>query len=358
MTQDEREVSPVEDHDIAGREDEVGRHAAAEAVKTGQQPLRIAGAAVRERVSGLGERPRQVDFGAVDGEGPVSVPVRAARVAGEDPAVRVAEHVLVHAGAGLADGGDGDRLRLRQRDAEAAALVPQLGGHGGAAFLSARQRQAEHEQHHDQGVQRPAPLHPCFVAARGDGGGRVGDPGPHRGEAVVKGGGRAAFRPRPGCRLPLEDRAELRVQRPDQNLLGRLGAAPAALSGRHADLLPVGGLVAGAVEAGRIDEGLAEDRAAAVVRLPAFRKPAQGQRQRLRRQIVDADPRQDQKAMEWTPPICGVMMRQNKNARLCASETRKEAMEWTPPICGVTVRQRKRQTSCALKQRGDVHGEG
>ncbi len=41
---------------------------------------------------------------------------------------------------------------------------------------------------------------------------------------------------------------------------------------------------------------LAEDRAAAVVRLPAFRKPAQGQRQRLRRQIVDADPRQHEKA--------------------------------------------------------------
>ena len=51
-----------------------------------------------------------------------------------------------------------------------------------------------------------------------------------------------------------------------------------------------------AVEAGRIDEGLAEDRAAAVVRLPAFRKPAQRQRQRLRRQIVDADPRQHEKA--------------------------------------------------------------
>ena len=141
--QDEGEVSAVEDHDVAGREgaemgarggalvgagreEEVGRHAAAEAVKTGQQALRIAGAAARERVSGLGERPRQVDFGAVDGEGPVPVPVRAVRVAGEDPAVRVAEHVLVHAGPGLGDRGDGHRLRLRQRDAEAAALVPQL----------------------------------------------------------------------------------------------------------------------------------------------------------------------------------------------------------------------------------------
>ena len=252
----------------AGREGEVGRHAAVEAVKTGQQALRIVGAA------------------------------------------------------------------------EAAALVPQLRGHGCVAFPAARQCQAEHEKHNNQGVKRPPPLYPCLVAARGDVGGRVGDPGPHRGEAVVKGGGRAAFRPRPGCRLPLQDRAELRVQRPDQNLLGRLGAAPAALSGRHADRLPVGGLVAGAVEAGRVDEGLAEDRAAAVVRLPAFRKPAQGQRQRLRRQIVDADPRQHEKAMEWTPPICGVMMRQNKNARLCASETRKEASMEKVSIVGVDISKR------------------
>ena len=86
--------------------------------------------------------------------------------------------------------------------------------------------------------------------------------------------------------------------------------------------------MAGAVEAGRVDEGLAEDRAAAVVRLPAFRKPAQGQRQRLRRQIVDADPRQHEKAMEWTPPIqTASQMRQKKNASAsCASETREESV--------------------------------
>ena len=77
----EGEVSPVEDHDVSGREgvemrargdafvgaggeDEVDRHAVVEPVEAGQQPLRIVGAVVRERVSGLGEGSRQVQPGA------------------------------------------------------------------------------------------------------------------------------------------------------------------------------------------------------------------------------------------------------------------------------------------------------
>ncbi len=213
--------------------------------------------------------------------------------------MQVPEQVLVHAGAGPADRGGGDRLRLRQRDAGPPAPLPQLGRHGGAAFPSARQHQAEDEQHDDEAVRHPASLQPFPVVAGGDAGGRVGDPGPHRDEAAVGGGRRglaAALRLRLRFRLSLQDPAELRVERPDQDLLGRLGAAPAALAGGHADPLPAGGPVAGAVEAGRVDEGLAQDRAAGVPLLPSVGEGAQRHRQRLRRKVVDADPWHHQEA--------------------------------------------------------------
>ena len=99
-----------------------------------------------------------------------------------------------------------------------------------------------------------------------------------------------------GFASPFRILAERRVQRPDQDLLGRLGAAPAALAGGHADPLPAGGPAAGAVEAGRVDEGLAQDRAAGVPLLPSAGQLAQRHRQRLRRQVVDADPWHHQEA--------------------------------------------------------------
>ena len=82
---------------------------------------------------------------------------------------------------------------------------------------------------------------------------------------------------RPGCGLALRHGAEPPTQHPDRHLPGWPGGAPAALAARP---------VAGPLEAGRIDAGLDEDRAAAMPLLPASGQKAVRHRQRLRCQVA------------------------------------------------------------------------
>ena len=81
----EREVSPVEDHDVArlqgvemgecrgplvgvGRQTEVDRRPRVQSVEAGNQPLRVVGRRSGNRVAGLGQRVGQAHLGSVDGE--------------------------------------------------------------------------------------------------------------------------------------------------------------------------------------------------------------------------------------------------------------------------------------------------
>ena len=152
------------------------------------------------------------------------------------------EDGLVNLGPGLAHGGVGDRLRLRQGHLEGAALGPQLGQRRDVALAAGGEHEAEHEQHHEQGVEHAAVLR----------------------------------------------------QRVQVHVLGVAPGVGAALGAAHAQ--PVGGAVAGAAEALRIDERLQQDRPPRVAPLPVGGQLPRRQRQRLRRQEADAHPGEQQKA--------------------------------------------------------------
>ena len=83
-------------------------------------------------------------------------------------------------------------------------------------------------------------------------------------------------------------------QRVQVHVLGVAPGVGAALGAAHAQ--PVGGAVAGAVEALRIDERLQQDRPPSVAPLPVGGQRPRRQRQRLRRQEADAHPGEQQKA--------------------------------------------------------------
>ena len=151
MQKYEREVAPVDDHDIArrqgiemgerrgplvgiGRQGEVDRRLCLEAVQAGHQPLRIVGVGVGKRVAGIGQRAGQVHPGSVNGEGAVALPPAAVPAVAENLPVQVKEQVLVHPGPGLADRRGDHRLALRQVDAQLPVLVPQFRDHGGVAL--------------------------------------------------------------------------------------------------------------------------------------------------------------------------------------------------------------------------------
>ena len=116
----------------------------------------------RGAVAGCDQRARQVQLRAVHREQPMPLPARPhGGLAGapEQLGVQCAEQVLVHLGAGGAHRRGRHRGGLRQRHALATALVPQLGQGRAVPLLVLRQHQAEHEQHHEQRVQRtPTPL--------------------------------------------------------------------------------------------------------------------------------------------------------------------------------------------------------
>ena len=174
-----REIAPVVHHHVVvrqrvqmgqrglsfvamGDQVEVHRDARAQPVQTTEQALGVVRVVRRGAVAGRDQRARQVQLRAVHREQPMPLPARPhGGLAGapEQLGVQCAEQVLVHLGAGGAHRRGRHRGGLRQRHALATALVPQLGQGRAVPLLVLRQHQAEHEQHHEQRVQRtPTPL--------------------------------------------------------------------------------------------------------------------------------------------------------------------------------------------------------
>ena len=284
-----------------GDQVEVHRDARAQPVQTTEQALRVVRVVRRGAVAGLEQRARQVQLRAVHREQPMPLPARPhAGLAGapEQLGVQRAEQVLVHLGAGGAHRRGRHRGGLRQRHALATALVPQLGQGRAVPLPVLRQHQAEHEQHHEQRVQRtPAPL-PVPVEVASHRHHRVDQRPPPFGQGV-----RRPPRRRRARRAPApfdQDRPEVLVQRLHEHAFRR---ARRPLARGLAQVPPVRRTVAGAVEPGRVDEGLHQHRAVAVARLPVVRQPARRQRQGLGRQVGDAHPRQDQEAGVADHPV-------------------------------------------------------
>ena len=152
----------------------------------------------------------------------------------------------------------------------------------------------------------PSPPHPLPIMRCGQLAGRIDDLHPHRDERIVAHRARG-LRPLRRTAFALQNRAEVGIEGHDEDLLRRLGPASAPMTGRHADLLPVGGPVTCAVVARRIHEGLAENRSAPVPLLPHVRKLAHRHRKSPGGEIVDPDPRQDQEAAvrdrKMQPPV-------------------------------------------------------
>ena len=155
----EREVSPVEDHDVAwlhgvemgerggpfvgvDRQAEVHRRPRVQPVEAGHQALRVVACRIGKREAGLDQRTRQVHLGSVNGERAMALPPPVGAVVPKNLAVQIEEQVLVNLCASLADRRGGHGLALRQGDAELAALVPQLGEDGRIALAPARQDEA------------------------------------------------------------------------------------------------------------------------------------------------------------------------------------------------------------------------
>src|ERR1700677_229146 len=65
---------------------------------------------------------------------------------------------------------------------------------------------------------------------------------------------------------------------------------------RVAEMLPVGGPVAGAGKTRLLDEGFEQERPIGVARLPVIGQPSAQQREDARGQVLAVDPRQDEEA--------------------------------------------------------------
>ena len=206
------------------------------------------------------------------------------------------EHVLVELRPRLAHGGVGNRPRLRQGHLEGPALSPQLGQRGGVALAAGGEHEAEHEQHHQQRVEHPAALAPAAVVFGGQGAQRADQTLPEVHETRVGGRvrGRGPAALRAGLRALLQDLAAALRQRVQVHVLGVAPGRGPPL--RAPGQPPVGGAVAGAGVALRIDEGLQQDRSPRVAPLPVDGQLPRRQRQRLRRQALHAHPGKQQEA--------------------------------------------------------------
>ena len=94
--------------------------------------------------------------------------------------------------------------------------------------------------------------------------------------------------------------AEVADERVDPDAFDRLGVAmqpiELATSLGVAQVLPVGGLVAGAREAGFFDEGFQQDRAVRVTGMPVIREASGDQGEDVRGEVTALDPRQGEEA--------------------------------------------------------------
>ena len=132
----------------------------AQLVEAAEQALGVVGGRRGQGVAGLEQGARQVELGAVDGEQAGALPEagrRARRHLLQDGVVQLAEDGGADLGAGFADGGGRDRPRLGQLQPQQAALLPQIAQHCVVAATVGGERQPEHEQHHQQRVERPPP---------------------------------------------------------------------------------------------------------------------------------------------------------------------------------------------------------
>ena len=192
-------------------------------IQATEQALGVVGVVRRQPVTGLEQRPWQVQLRAVHGEQPMPLPARpAAGVVGaaEQFGVQHPKQVLVYFGPGVAHRRGRHRRRLRQRDTEQAALVPQFDQGRPVPLPVFRKHQAEEEQHHEQRVQRTLTPLPLPVEVVGHRHHRI-QQRPPRFDPGVRRTLRCRRVPRSGSLPRPQQRLKILIQRVDENAFRR-----------------------------------------------------------------------------------------------------------------------------------------
>ena len=211
------------------------------------------------------------------------------------------EHFVMDLAAGIVHRGLRDGFGLGQGDVQSTALRPQIAQGQGISLAVGREYQAEDEQHYQQGVEHPLPLHPGRVVLVRHLHHRRQDLLPQGSEALVR------LRPwlrlrrtRPGHarRAPGQHPLPVRPQRVDVHVLRRFGRLVALrlAAARLPHPLPIRRLVAGPPVPLRVHIRFDQSRPVAMLALPVPGQLPQRQPQRMRGQILYLHPGEQQES--------------------------------------------------------------